>query len=128
MANYYEVLRSAVESVPDAGGRAAIYNRARRAMTDRMRAATPPIPDAVIEAEQTELEKVIDRVEEEMRGEAPAEPASISEIPETGLGSRRALPRWIVAIVAVVVAAIIAVLATTFLRSGPKSIERSAGN
>lgn len=135
MANYYDVLRSAVESIPDADGREAIYNRARHAMTDRMRSATPPIPDPVIEAEQAALEEVIKRVEADMRGDAPAELVSPSEIPESGLapaeaelGPRRRFPRWMLAVAAVVVAGIVAVLATVFLRPAQKPIERSAGS
>jgi lipoprotein-anchoring transpeptidase ErfK/SrfK len=132
MANYYDVLRSAVETVPDAGGREAIYDRARHAMTDRMRSATPPIPDTVIEAEQAALEEVINRVEADMRGDAPAEPANPPETPDAGLNPqlepRRRFPRWLLGAAAVVVAGIVAVLATVFLRPGQKSIERSAGS
>ena len=128
MANYYDVLRSAVEAVPDANGREAIYNRARHAMTDRMRSATPPIPDPVIKAEQAALEEVINRVEADIRGDAPVEAASPSEIPEAELGSRRRFPRWLLGVAAVVVAGIVAVLATVFLRPAQKPIERSAGS
>lgn len=128
MANYYDVLRSAVESIPDADGREAIYDRARRAMTDRMRSATPPIPDPVIEAEQAALEEVIARVEADMRGDAPVEAASPSEVPEAGLEPRRKFPRWMLAVAAVVVAGIVAVLATVFLPPAQKPIERSAGS
>lgn len=128
MANYYEVLRSAVESIPDVDGRQAIYDRARRAMTDRMRSATPPIPEAVIESEQATLEAVIDRVEAEMRGDVFVEPASPSEMPEANFEPPRRFPRWILTVAAVVIAGIVGVLATVFLGSGSKSPERSAGS
>jgi len=128
MANYYDVLRSAVEAVPDANGREAIYNRARHAMTDRMRSATPPIPDPVIKAEQAALEEVINRVEADIRGDAPVEAASPSEIPEAELEPPRKFSRWLLGVAAVVVAGIVAVLATVFLRPAQKPIERSAGS
>lgn len=128
MANYYEVLRSAVESVPELDGRLAIYNRARRALTDRMRSVTPPIPDAVIEGEQTALEQAINRIEAEMRGSLAAAPPVSPDVPEIGLAPRHAVPRWFLGVAAVAFAALVAVLATTYLRSKPTSPDRSAGS
>lgn len=129
MANYYEVLWSAVESVPELNGRLAIYNRARGALTDRMRSVTPPIPDAVIEGEQAALEQAIKRIEGEMRGSPAAAVAISSDVPETGLIPRYAVPRWFLSVAVVAFAALVAVLATTYLRSSnPTSRDRSAGS
>jgi lipoprotein-anchoring transpeptidase ErfK/SrfK len=75
MTKYEDVISRAVAAMPsDIEGRRATYDRARNAMTDRLRSVDPPLADSVIEAEQNALETAIQRVE--MRFGQPAyEPA-----------------------------------------------------
>jgi lipoprotein-anchoring transpeptidase ErfK/SrfK len=97
--DYYKVLRNAVERAYNANDRLAIYDRARRAMLARLRAAQPPIPDAVIRSEQAALEDTIRRVESEFGGgEAadvyPAPPEEL-ETPPPDLRRRRSPLLWV---------------------------------
>lgn len=131
MANYYDVLRPAVESIAEFDGRRAVYNRARAALVERMRAALPPIPESVIEIEQEALEQAIQRVEADLnnRRGAPPPPPEPIETPDEGIMlPQRPVPRWLIGVAAVLVAAIVAVLTTVFLRGGPNSMDRSAGS
>lgn len=61
---YEDVLSRAVASLPhDVNERLATYDRARDALTTRLRSVTPPVPEAAIEAERAALETAIQRVE-----------------------------------------------------------------
>lgn len=64
IARYEEVLARAVAALPlDVNERYATYDRARAALTTRLRSASPPLPEAAIASEQTALEAAIERVE-----------------------------------------------------------------
>jgi lipoprotein-anchoring transpeptidase ErfK/SrfK len=97
--DYYDVLRHAVERAYNANDRLAIYDRARRAMLTRLRAAEPPLPDAVIRSEQAALEDTIRRVESEFGGSeaADAYPAPPEELEpaQPALRPRRSPLVWI---------------------------------
>ena len=87
MSDYYSVISNAVDSLgpsnPDQ--RRALYDRARRALVERLRAAKPPISEESINAERTLLEIAIRRVETAVGGRrapalAPA-PGATKEVP-----------------------------------------------
>ena len=65
MADYYSVLSSAVAKLENnvESARRALYDRARKAVTTRMRAIDPPVSDDSINAELAALEAAIARVE-----------------------------------------------------------------
>src|SRR6476661_6217554 len=65
MADYYSVLSSAVAKLGNnvESARRALYDRARKAVTTRMRAIDPPVSDDSINAELAALEAAIARVE-----------------------------------------------------------------
>jgi len=61
---YEDVLARAVAaSSSGVSERHVIYDRARAALLERLRSASPPLPDVAIEAEQTALEAAIQRLE-----------------------------------------------------------------
>ena len=78
---YDEVIGRAVAAMPlDIAERHATYDRARGALTTRLRSIVPPLPEAAIETEQEALEAAIQRVEmrfsgpgDEIREPPPAE-------------------------------------------------------
>ncbi|MFZ0126195.1 MAG: hypothetical protein WAL48_18660, partial [Xanthobacteraceae bacterium] len=65
MADYYSVLSGAVAKLENnvESARRALYDRARKAVTTRMRAIDPPVSDDSINAELAALEAAIARVE-----------------------------------------------------------------
>jgi lipoprotein-anchoring transpeptidase ErfK/SrfK len=64
MTKYDDVIARAVAAMPnDPEARRATYDRARAALTSRLRAVTPPLPEAAIQAEQDALEVSIQRAE-----------------------------------------------------------------
>src|SRR5262249_10803921 len=105
MDGHYDILRRAVEHMPEPDRRQAVYNHARRVLVQHMQAAQPPIPEVVIEAERSTLEAAIRRVAAEMDGRAvhgQVGPLDIAEAaaPQTsGFG----VPKWMIAAAAVVV-------------------------
>ena len=82
MADYYPLIARAVEalSVKSPDLRRAVYERARSALTDQLRALDPPVSEADIAREQLSLDRAIDQVEARYQ-EAPAPPA-LSPAPE----------------------------------------------
>src|SRR4051794_21294454 len=82
MADYYPLIARAVEalSVKPPDLRRAVYERARSALTDQLRALDPPVSEADIAREQLSLDRAIDQVEARYQ-EAPA-PPTISAAPE----------------------------------------------
>ena len=94
MASYYDVLRNSVaELSSDLDKRLAIYDRASQALVQRLRAADPPLPEAVIEAERAALEAAIQRIEAEV---ADAADVSVSPISQPEIQSRSGgRPAWV---------------------------------
>jgi lipoprotein-anchoring transpeptidase ErfK/SrfK len=129
--DYYEVLRHAVERAYNANDRLAIYDRARRAMLARLRAAQPPIPDAVIRSEQAALEDTIRRVESEFGGgeaassydpaEAYPPPPDAPDPPQPALRQRRSPLVWIGAAGVLVLLLLVGVGGYAFLSMPGKS-------
>jgi lipoprotein-anchoring transpeptidase ErfK/SrfK len=68
MADYFSVIKRSVETLnPNTReARRALYERARGALLERLRAAEPRLPAPVIEAEQASLEAAISRIEAEL--------------------------------------------------------------
>src|SRR6476660_2967027 len=64
IARYEEVLAHAVAALPfDVDERYATYDRARAALTTRLRSVNPPLSEAAIASERAALETAIERVE-----------------------------------------------------------------
>src|SRR5215470_6773510 len=81
MDGHYDILRRAVERVREPDRRQAVYDHARRVLVQQMRAADPPIPDVVIQAEQEALETAIRRVEADVDGGTLHRPAAPAQRP-----------------------------------------------
>src|SRR3954468_14747483 len=95
MADYKELLRRAVEALPENNGaaRRAVYEKARSALVGQLRAINPPLPARDITQHRLQLEDCIRQVEQEaseaiitlgrepvpQRGEAP--PVLVAEAP-----------------------------------------------
>ncbi|HEY0918634.1 MAG TPA: hypothetical protein VGD93_05425, partial [Devosia sp.] len=67
MADYKELLRRAVEALPENNGaaRRAVYEKARAALVGQLRAINPPLPARDITAHRLQLEDCIRQVEQE---------------------------------------------------------------
>src|SRR5690242_7941592 len=67
MADYKELLRKAVEALPENNGaaRRAEYEKARAALVGQLRAITPPLPARDITTHRLQLEDCIRQVEQE---------------------------------------------------------------
>jgi len=84
MADYKELLRRAVEALPENNGaaRRAVYEKARAALVGQLRAINPPLPARDITTHRLQLEDCIRQVEQEaseaniagMGGEPPTLP------------------------------------------------------
>jgi hypothetical protein len=85
MADYKELLRRAVEALPENNGaaRRAVYEKARAALVGQLRGITPPLPARDITTHRLQLEDCIRQVEQEsseanlsgIGQEAPAAPS-----------------------------------------------------
>jgi hypothetical protein len=109
MADYKELLRRAVEALPENNGaaRRAVYEKARAALVGQLRAINPPLPARDITTHRLQLEDCIRQVEQEA-SEAniaglTAEPPSLppvfateakkpAELPKPAAPSRQAAP------------------------------------
>ena len=79
MADYYPLIARAVEALSEKSPdlRRAVYERARSALTEQLRALDPPISEADIARERSSLDNAIDRIEANYREKpAPAPPAA----------------------------------------------------
>ena len=79
MVDYIAILVRAVANLdPNTGERRqALYDRARKALTEKFRSGDPQFADADLTAERVALEAAISRVEREaVRRVAPAQPSS----------------------------------------------------
>src|SRR6188508_2049139 len=67
MADYKELLRRAVEALPENNGaaRRAVYEKARAALVGQLRAINPPLPAREITQHRLQLEDCIRQVEQE---------------------------------------------------------------
>ena len=67
MADYKELLRRAVEALPENNGaaRRAVYEKARAALVGQLRAIHPPLPARDITTHRLQLEDCIRQVEQE---------------------------------------------------------------
>src|SRR3569832_2734278 len=67
MADYKELLRRAVEALPENNGaaRRAVYEKARAALVGQLRAINPPLPARDITTHRLQLEDCIRLVEQE---------------------------------------------------------------
>jgi hypothetical protein len=83
MADYKELLRRAVEALPEnnGGARRAVYEKARAALVGQLRAINPPLPARDITTHRLQLEDCIRQVEQEA-----------SEANIAGIGSEPAAP------------------------------------
>ena len=75
MADYHPLIARAVEALPERSPetRRAVYERARAALQEQLRAVDPPLSESDIARERLSLDRAIDRVEAEHR--AAAKPA-----------------------------------------------------
>src|SRR5215475_8467395 len=99
MADYKELLRRAVEALPENNGaaRRAVYEKARAALVGQLRAINPPLPARDITTHRLQLEDCIRLVEQEsseaslsgIGQEAPA-PANL---PPVFAGEAKAAPK-----------------------------------
>ncbi|MEO6396443.1 MAG: hypothetical protein ABIO40_11095 [Devosia sp.] len=107
MADYKELLRRAVEALPENNGaaRRAVYEKARAALVGQLRAINPPLParditthrlqleDCIRQVEQAASEAVIANIGQEPPPSPPAKPVSaISEPPKTASKQAAAVP------------------------------------
>jgi hypothetical protein len=83
MADYKELLRRAVEALPENNGaaRRAVYEKARAALVGQLRAINPPLPARDITTHRLQLEDCIRQVEQEA-----------SEANIAGMGQEQATP------------------------------------
>ncbi len=67
MADYKELLRRAVDALPEnnGGARRAVYEKARAALVGQLRAINPPLPARDITTHRLQLEDCIRQVEQE---------------------------------------------------------------
>src|SRR6185437_7523448 len=68
MADYYSLLARAVANLPKSSPpstRRAIYERARKALTNQLRSLKPPLPESDIAREERALDDAVTRLETE---------------------------------------------------------------
>jgi lipoprotein-anchoring transpeptidase ErfK/SrfK len=72
MADYHSVLLGAIGKLDpnSAETRRNTYDRARRAMSDRLQSAEPPLPKSVIDVELEKFDQAVERVEAQYGGGA----------------------------------------------------------
>ncbi|MGL4323549.1 MAG: hypothetical protein ACRCTD_05855, partial [Beijerinckiaceae bacterium] len=76
MADYYPLIARAVAALKDARAdeRAPVYERARNALINHLKAIQPPVGETVLEAEEQALDEAIARVEAEiLSGDVPGQ-------------------------------------------------------
>lgn len=84
MADYKELLRRAVEALPENNGaaRRAVYEKARAALVGQLRAINPPLPARDITTHRLQLEDCIRQVEQEASEAVIAGMGSHAETPQ----------------------------------------------
>ena len=102
MADYKELLRRAVEALPENNGaaRRAVYEKARAALVGQLRAINPPLPARDITTHRLQLEDCIRQVEQEASeaniaglGAASAEPAAPPTLPPVFASEAKSKPK-----------------------------------
>src|SRR3569833_2471766 len=102
MADYKELLRRAVEALPENNGaaRRAVYEKARAALVGQLRAINPPLPAHDITTHRLQLEDCIRQVEQEASeaniaglGAAAAEPLAPPTLPPVFAAEAKAKPK-----------------------------------
>jgi lipoprotein-anchoring transpeptidase ErfK/SrfK len=134
MNSHYDILRRAVGHIPEPDRRQELYDRARHVLAEQMRIAQPPIPQAVVAAQQSALEAAIDRIEDEFSQEASQQasqyadyaPAGPLDVAEPELPPVRGSGRtWAVVAVAAVAVVAVAGLGAFMLRGAPPAPQPS---
>ena len=74
MAEYFPLLERAIAGLQDAtpDARRAIYDRARAALLNQLRAMDPPVPEADIERESLALDEAVTRLEANINKDKPS--------------------------------------------------------
>src|SRR3954466_6648242 len=102
MADYKELLRRAVEALPENNGaaRRAVYEKARAALVGQLRGINPPLPARDITTHRLQLEDCIRQVEQEASeaniaglGAAGAEPPAPPTLPPVFAAEEKAKPK-----------------------------------
>src|SRR3569833_3243506 len=102
MADNKELLRRAVEALPENNGaaRRAVYEKARAALVGQLRAINPPLPARDITTHRLQLEDCIRQVEQEASetniaglGPAGAEPPAPPTLPPVFAAEAKAKPK-----------------------------------
>ncbi len=99
MADYKELLRRAVEALPENNGaaRRAVYEKARAALVGQLRAINPPLPARDITTHRLQLEDCIRQVEQEASeaniSSLTAEPPSLPPVFATEAKRPAELPK-----------------------------------
>jgi len=86
MADYYSLLSRAVTNLPKsspASTRKAIYDRARKALTNQLRSLKPQLPESDIAREERALDDAVARLESEIETPAAAAPIAPPPSPPT---------------------------------------------
>src|SRR4029079_9192889 len=119
MADYKELLRRAVEALPENNGaaRRAVYEKARTALVGQLRAITPPLPARDITQHRLQLEDCIRQVEQE------ASEAVISLSRDINMSARPAAPEAATPVAAPGVATHAPAPAAPTAVEPPKSVE-----
>ena len=84
MADYYPLIARAVEALSEKSPdlRRAVYERARSALTEQLRALDPPISEADIARERSSPDTALDRIPRYYReNPAPARPSAPTKQP-----------------------------------------------
>ena len=92
MADYFPLIRRAIEALPEGGTseqRQAIYERARDALMRQLRSVEPALPETHIERERLQLEDAVSRLEADIAQEAADE---LNPQPEPPAPARRTAP------------------------------------
>ena len=124
MAKYDGVISRMVASLAhDPAKRTAEYNRARAALVERLRAASPPLPEAVIAAERASLEESIQRAEKQFGGSRDEVPAPASMHHEFDR-PRRGIRFAVLSCLGIIVALLGGILAYAHWSGGDRSAYR----
>jgi len=92
MADYYSLLSRAVAALPQSTpqARQAVYERARKALFNQLRAIQPPVAEADIAAEGRSLDEAITRIELDSVARAAEQAATASQAPAAPVASKPA--------------------------------------
>src|SRR5262245_15999795 len=88
MADYFSVIQGAVGEleINTAAARRDVYDRARKALVDRLQSVEPKLPEPVVESELESLNEAIKRVETDHIASRGRFSRAASMAPGAGLG------------------------------------------